>query len=390
MQISGLTQDAFSEAITLGRQAEYLEPVPASNPRLKVVFHSCEADAAPEEHQNVAERFRFAGSSMFDQIIGSSEPIKRVFKQVLKVAPTEATVLILGETGTGKELVARAVHRHSRRAAKPFVRVNCAAIPESLIASELFGHEKGSFTGAVQRHIGKFELAGGGTLFLDEVGDLPAETQIALLRVLQEREFERVGSNRSISVDVRVIAATNRDLYEAMAARSFRPDLFYRLHVFPIQVPSLRDRTSDIPPLVEYFIQRYEKQAGKNIAKLGDRTLQLLKAYSWPGNIRELQNIVERGVILCEDETFEIDETWLKADSALRVAPTGPLATLVQDEREMIEAALEKCQGRVSGPSGAAALLRIPRQTLESKIASLAVDKFRFKSQTKFQAASYR
>jgi len=251
-------------------------------------------------------------SSMFEEIVGSSKPIRQLLKQVEKVAQLDSTVLILGKTGTGKELVARALHRRSKRANRPFIRVSCAAIPQSLIASELFGHEKGAFTGAVQRRVGRFEAANGGTLFLDEVGELPMATQIALLRVLQEKEFERVGSNHPISVDVRVIAATNRDLRTGVAAGTFRHDLFYRLNVFPIAVPSLRERAEDIPLLVQYFISRYSKESGKRVRHIGKHTLEQLQAYYWPGNIRELQNVVERALILTETDTFVVDESWLK------------------------------------------------------------------------------
>jgi formate hydrogenlyase transcriptional activator len=247
-------------------------------------------------------------TSMFEEIVGSSKPIRELLKQVEKVARLKPTVLILGKTGTGKELVARAVHRRSKRADRPFIRVNCAAIPQSLIASELFGHEKGAFTGAVQRRVGRFEAANGGTLFLDEVGELPMETQIALLRVLQEKEIERVGSNHPISLDVRVIAATNRDLRAAVAAGTFRSDLFYRLNVFPIKVPSLRERVEDIPLLVQYFVARYSKQSGKTIRHIGKQTLEHLRSYHWPGNIRELQNVVERALVLSETDTFVVDE----------------------------------------------------------------------------------
>jgi formate hydrogenlyase transcriptional activator len=255
-------------------------------------------------------------SSMFEEIVGSSKPIRQLLKQVEKVAPSDSTVLILGETGTGKELVARALHRRSKRANQPFIRVNCAAIPQSLIASELFGHEKGAFTGALRRRVGRFEAANGGTLFLDEIGELPMETQIALLRVLQEKEFERVGSNHPISVDVRVIAATNRDLRAAVAAGTFRADLFYRLNVFPIRVPSLRERVEDIPLLVQYFVARYSKESGKSIRQIGRQTLEHLRRYHWPGNIRELQNVVERTLILSETDSFVVDESWLRVESA--------------------------------------------------------------------------
>src|SRR5262245_61252459 len=318
-------------------------------------------------NENLVLREEIDRSSMFEEIVGSSKPVREVLKQVEKVAPSDSTVLILGETGTGKELIARALHRRSKRASRAFIRVNCAAIPQSLIASELFGHEKGAFTGAMQRRVGRFEAANGGTLFLDEIGELPMETQIALLRVLQEGEFERVGSNHPISVDVRLIAATNRDLPAAVAAGTFRQDLFYRLNVFPITVPLLRERLEDIPLLVEYFVGRYANAAGKQIRHIGKNTLEALRAYRWPGNIRELQNVVERTVILCETDTLEVDETWLKPEIAPSSDREG-LASLADRELEIIQAALAESHGRISGPAGAAAKLGIPRQTLESKI----------------------
>src|SRR6266436_9805661 len=271
--------------------------------------------------ENVALREEIGQASMFEDIVGTSPALKNVLSRISKVAPTDSTVLITGETGTGKELVARAIHRRSDRASRPFVGVNCAAIPRDLIASELFGHEKGAFTGASQQRLGRFELANGGTLFLDEVGELPAETQIALLRVLQEHEFERVGGSRRIRADVRVIAATNRDLQAAISAGSFRSDLFYRLHVFPIDMPSLRERREDIPLLVEYFIDRYARKAGKNIKRVNKKTLELLQSYPWPGNIRELQNVIERSVIVCEAEIFSIDENWLPRQPLLTADP---------------------------------------------------------------------
>jgi formate hydrogenlyase transcriptional activator len=262
-------------------------------------------------NENVALREDIVRSSMFEEIVGSSEALRQVLAQVSKVAPTDSTVLILGETGTGKELIARAIHNRSKRSARAFIRVNCAAISPSLIASELFGHEKGSFTGALQRHLGRFESADGGTIFLDEVGDLPPETQVALLRVLQEREFERVGGSQTVSVDVRVLAATNSDLSAAVAEDTFRQDLFYRLNVFPIRIPALRERVDDIPLLVGYLIDRYAQKAGKKIRNINKETLDLFQAYDWPGNIRELQNVIERAVILCDGETFSVDKTWL-------------------------------------------------------------------------------
>jgi formate hydrogenlyase transcriptional activator len=327
-------------------------------------------------NENLVLREEIDHSSMFEEIVGSGKPMRQVLKQVEKVSPSDSTVLILGETGTGKELIARALHRRSKRATRAFVRVNCAAIPQSLIASELFGHEKGAFTGALQRRLGRFEAADGGTLFLDEIGDLPMETQIALLRVLQEREFERVGSNQPISVDVRLITATNRDLPAAVAAGTFRQDLFYRLNVFPIAVPPLRERGEDIPLLVEYFVARFSKGAGKNIRNISKDALEILRAYPWPGNIRELQNVVERAVILCETDTLVVDESWLKRESGDSSGPHEGLSALADREVEIIEAALAESHGRISGPSGAAAKLGIPRQTLESKIRRFGIDRY--------------
>ncbi len=333
--------------------------------------------------ENVALREEIDKASMFEEIVGTSRPLKAVLSRVAKVAPTDSTVLITGETGTGKELVARAIHRRSRRSSRAFVSVNCAAIPRDLIASELFGHEKGSFTGALQRRVGKFELAEGGTIFLDEIGELPTETQIALLRVLQEREFDRVGGNHPIRADVRVIAATNRDLEAAVAAGSFRGDLFYRINVFPIENPPLRQRKDDIPMLVEYFIDRYARKAGKTIKRVNKKTLELFQSYPWPGNIRELQNIIERSVILCETEIFSIDENWLPQPPPLAAGSKQQVElpqTLLAQEKEMIEAALKDTRGRVSGSTGAAVKLGIPRSTLESKIRSLSINKNRFKN----------
>ncbi|HEY0803097.1 MAG TPA: sigma-54 dependent transcriptional regulator [Steroidobacteraceae bacterium] len=315
---------------------------------------------------------------MFEEIVGASPALTGVLSRVSKVAGANATVLIAGETGTGKELVARAIHRRSGRALRPFVAVNCAAIPRDLVASELFGHEKGAFTGATQRRIGRFELAYGGTIFLDEVGELLPDTQAALLRVLQERELERVGGRETIAVDVRVIAATNRDLTDAVTQGRFRRDLFYRLNVFPLEMPSLRERKEDIPVLVEYFIHRYALKAGKTFRHVNKRTLERLESYLWPGNVRELQNVIERSVIVCDGDEFTVDESWLS---------TGPLAselqelprTLAAHEKAMIEDALRASAGRVFGPSGAAARLGIPRSTLESRIRALKIIKSRFR-----------
>jgi PAS domain S-box-containing protein len=336
------------------------------------------------QQENDALRDEVDKAFMFEEIVGSSSALTTVLSLISKVAPSDSTVLITGETGTGKELVARAIHRRSNRSSRSFVSVNCAAIPRDLIASELFGHEKGAFTGATQQRLGRFELANGGTIFLDEVGELPAETQVALLRVLQEHEFQRVGSNRQIQTDVRVIAATNRDLEAAIVAGSFRSDLFYRLNVFPIEIPSLRERREDIPLLVEYFVDHYARKAGKRIKRINKKTLELLQLYPWPGNIRELQNVVERSVILCESDIFSIDERWLPH----RASPTEPKdeielpRKLLAQEKLMIEAALKETRGRVFGPRGAAAKLGIPRSTLEWKIRSFKIDKNRFKINT--------
>jgi transcriptional regulator with GAF, ATPase, and Fis domain len=334
------------------------------------------------DKENLALRDEVDRVSMFEETVGTSPALQAVLSLAIKVAATDSTVLITGETGTGKELVARAIHRRSNRASRAFVSVNCAAIPRDLIASELFGHEKGAFTGAIQQRLGRFELANGGTIFLDEVGDLPAETQIALLRVLQEHEFERVGGTRPMRAYVRVIAATNRDLQAAIRAGSFRSDLFYRLHVFPIEIPPLRERNEDIPLLIAYFVDRYARKAGKNIRDISKKTLELLQSYPWPGNIRELQNVIERSVLLCETDIFSIDESWLP-QQPLPTEPKNQIElsrSIEAQEKNMIEAALKESRGRVFGPSGAATKLGIPRSTLESKIRSLGIDKNRFKS----------
>jgi len=334
--------------------------------------------------ENLALRDEVDGSTMFEEIVGTSKPLKAVLSRIAKVAPTDSTVFITGETGTGKELIARAVHKRSPRSGRTFVSVNCAALSPSLISSELFGHEKGAFTGATQKRLGRFELADGGTIFLDEVGELLPDVQAALLRVLQEREFERVGGGRPLRVDVRVIAATNQDLKLAVAKGTFRQDLFYRLNVFPIEVPPLRHRQDDILMLVQYFVQRYAAKMAKNICAIDKKTLDLLQSYDWPGNIRELQNVIERSVILSSDEVLSIDESWLSKDtwgpkprgepSAVFKIEGGPLG-----EREIIEAALAETRGRVSGPSGAAAKLRIPASTLATRIKALKINKNQFK-----------
>ena len=331
------------------------------------------------QQENVALREEVDKASMFEEIVGASPALTALLSRVSKVAGSDSTVLISGETGTGKELVARAIHRRSRRASRGFVAVNCAAIPRDLIASELFGHEKGAFTGALQRRLGRFELADGGTIFLDEVGELASETQVALLRVLQERELERVGGQHPIRVDVRVIAATNRDLTEAVAHGTFREDLFYRLNVFPLEMPALRERQQDIVLLVEYFIDRYARQSGKTIRRISQRTLDLLKSYPWPGNVRELQNVIERSMIVSETDELTVDESWLSARSAVENR-LGMSSSMASHEKTLIEDALRATGGRVFGPSGAAARLGIPRSTLESKIRTLKISKSRFRT----------
>ena len=336
------------------------------------------------KQENAALREEIDKASMFEEIVGTSPALKAVLSRISKVAPTDSTVLITGETGTGKELVARAIHRRSVRSSRPFVSVNCAAIPRELMASELFGHERGAFTGAIQRRLGRFELADGGTIFLDEVGELLPDTQAALLRVLQEREFERVGGSHHIHVNVRIIAATNRALEEAVANGTFRSDLFYRLHVFPIEVPPLRKRKEDILMLVKYFGHRYATRAGKQLQSIDKKTLELLRSYEWPGNIRELQNVIERSVILSSDGVFSVDKSWLSNRPQMRVHREEPRATFKVEaepssEREIIEAALAASKGRVSGASGAAARLGVPPSTLDHRIKALKINKIKFK-----------
>ena len=367
---------ALSEDITARKQTEEL--LRRSQATAERAFEEIKRLKDRLHDENVALREEVAQASMFEEIVGSSPALQATLTSISMVAPTDSTVLVSGETGTGKELIARAIHKRSRRADRAFVSVNCAAIPPALIASELFGHEKGAFTGAVQQRRGRFELAHQGTIFLDEIGEVPMETQLALLRVLQERQFERVGGGDAIPVDVRVIAATNRDLSVAVSAGTFRSDLFYRLNVFPIDVPPLRDRNEDISLLVEYFVRRFADKMGKHIRRIDQRTLELCQAYGWPGNIRELQNIVERSVILCTGDTFAIDEAWLAIRRPAAHAPGALTGTLQGKEKELIEAALARSHGKVAGASGAAAKLGIPASTLESKIKQLKIEKRRF------------
>jgi len=381
VDIGFLTQVANQVAIAVENATAYGQ-IEEARAELEKAFEEIKDLKDRLQDENVALREQIDQALMFEEIVGVSAALRAVLSRVSKVAPTDSTVLLTGETGTGKELIARAIHKRSRRSSRAFVSVNCAAIPASLIASELFGHERGAFTGATQRRLGRFELAEEGTIFLDEVGELPAETQISLLHVLQEREFERVGGNQSIRANARVIAATNRDLEAAIADGTFRSDLFYRLNVFPIEIPPLRERKEDIPLLVEYFIDRFARKAGKNIRGMNKKTLNLFLSYPWPGNIRELQNVVERSVIVCETETFSVDESWLSGKPLANEPKSQSELSqkLAAQEKEMIEAALRESGGRVSGASGAAAKLGLHRSTLESKISSLKINKYRFKT----------
>jgi sigma-54 dependent transcriptional regulator, acetoin dehydrogenase operon transcriptional activator AcoR len=351
---------------------EWVEPIIEGGRRIGTIVVL--PDPTPGKSRRPVQAAERVGN---EDIVGASPALHAVLSQVSKVAPTNSTVLIAGETGTGKELIARAIHKRSQRAARAFVSLNCAAIPQSLITSELFGHEKGAFTGALQRRLGRFELAEGGTIFLDEVGDLPMETQIALLRVLQEREFERVGGTEMLKCDVRVIAATNRDLQSAIAAGSFRSDLFYRLNVFPIELPPLRERKEDIPILVNYFVNRYAQRAGKKIDTIRKSSIEALQEYSWPGNVRELQNVIERSLIIVDTNEFSIDKNWFAHE--FQSSPHVGLASRISTEQEQIEAALAQTKGKVSGRQGAAAILGIPASTLESKIRALRINKHAYK-----------
>jgi len=325
----------------------------------------------------------------FQEIVGNSQPLRHVLSQVTQVAPTAATVLIYGETGTGKELIARAIHARSERRGRPLVKVNCGAISAGLVESELFGHVKGAFTGAIQRRTGRFELANGGTLFLDEVSELPLDTQVKLLRVLQEGEFEPLGSSHSVRVDVRIITACNVDLAGAVAAGKFRSDLFYRLNVFPVKVPPLRERGSDVRELALFFVTSFARKFGKRIESVSEETLKRLSDYAWPGNIRELQNIIERAVILCSGSVFRLDQDLVPAVNtaetmksqclptlpAVKADPSTPPITLEEAERQHILSVLEHAKGVIDGPNGAAKILDMHPNTLRSRMKKLGIQR---------------
>ena len=339
--------------------------------------------------ENVSLREELAERGMFGEIVGGSTGLSVALNKVQRVAPTETTVLILGETGTGKELIARAIHQRSPRAKGPLVCVNCAALSPGLIASELFGHERGAFTGAAERRTGRFELAAGGTIFLDEIGDLPLDLQVALLRVLQDQQFERVGSSRTIRANARVVAATHRDLRAAVAGGTFREDLYYRLSVFPIELPPLRARRDDIPALIEHFARRFAERRGLSYVGVDPSSLERLMAYDWPGNVRELANVVERAMILSDGGPLQFEDLVPQTIAAARadgawVSPTTAIRGNLREgmraqEKKLIEDALEACQGRVSGARGAARRLGVPPATLDNKIRLFQIDKARFR-----------
>jgi formate hydrogenlyase transcriptional activator len=330
-----------------------------------------EQEQARLQAQNLYLQEEIKSVHNFEEIIGQSPALTAVLDNVCRVAPTDASVLICGETGTGKELIARAIHSASKRKDKPLIKVNCAALPTGLVESELLGHEKGAFTGALAKRLGRFELAHGGTIFLDEVGEIPVEVQAKLLRVMQEREFERVGGSAPIQVDVRVIAASNRDLLKAVRDKTFREDLYYRLNVFPIALPSLRERTEDIPLLAHFFANKFMTRIGKRLQAISQRTMQRLVAYPWPGNIRELENILERAVILSQGNTLEIGPDLLP--DSIPVAPNQEQLDLATMERNHILRVLEQTDWVIEGPRGAAKLLGLHANTLRSRMKKFGI-----------------
>jgi formate hydrogenlyase transcriptional activator len=326
----------------------------------------------------------------FEGIVGQSSALRQVLQQIEMVAGTDSTVLLLGETGTGKELIARAIHERSRRKSRTLAKVNCAAIPGGLLESELFGHERGAFTGAIAQKIGRFELADQGSLFLDEIGDIPLELQPKLLRVLQEREFERLGSTVTRRVNVRVVAATHRSLEEMIQEKQFRSDLYYRLNVFPIYIPPLRKRPEDIPLLVRHFVHEFARRMSKTVAAISPETMEALTLYPWPGNIRELQNVIERSVVVHQKGNLSIKKSSFSGQPFHRSPARQSFRRSAIEDRRMIDSALAEARGRVSGPSGAAALLGLPPSTLESKIRSMNINKYNFKTSARTPSRSSR
>jgi formate hydrogenlyase transcriptional activator len=325
------------------------------------------------EQENVYLKDEIKGEQSFTSLIGDSKPMQTVRRAITQVARTDSTVLILGETGTGKELIARAIHKISPRRQHLLVKVNCAALPPGVIASELFGHEAGAFTGASKRRLGRFEIAQQGSLFLDEVGEIPADIQVLLLRVLQERVLERVGANEPIPVDVRVIAATHRDLHTAIQDGRFRPDLFYRLNVFPIHVPPLRDRREDIPALVDHLVRHFARRMNRPVGKVRQPTMDLLMRYAWPGNVRELENILERAMIVSADELLDVDPTWLSSPAPVQW--TDSSTALGDIERRTILEALQRAHGKIYGPDGAAKALGLKPSTLYGKMRKHGIER---------------
>jgi len=377
LAVASTTPDRYSDAdVDFLRQAAGQVALAVAN---MTAFEEIAALKARLEHENVYLQEEIQREHNFVEMIGNSPALLAVLRRVEQVAPTDSTVLISGETGTGKELIARAIHARSARRNRTLVKVNCAAISAGLVESELFGHVKGAFTGAIERRVGRFELADGGTIFLDEVGELPPDTQVKLLRVLQEHEFEPVGSSRTTRVDVRVIAATNRNLKDAVEAGRFRSDLFYRLNVVPVSVPPLRERPGDIPLLVMFFLEHFAARFGKPVPTLSQAAMERLGGYSWPGNIRELQNVIERAAVRCQGPALDLDEDLLPVAPApsARATPSpdasAPGATLEQVERAHILTVLQHVSWLIEGPRGAAKILGLHPNTLRSRMERLGI-----------------